>query len=124
MIRLPWVSREALDLATLRAIAEHENAQALRSDLLRAEARYADLLGRYHLLRLQGFTTPIEAPPVVRAAVDPVLSAIARKAGRNTELRRTMEQQATVDRANKVPDVHILAQIERGRVPDDEEITV
>lgn len=93
-MKLPWISREAFDLALAaerkRADAEHENAQMLRRQL-------ADLTGRYHQLRLSGYAEPAHVPS--RKEPDGVQRAITLRAGSDARLRAQMQAQAAKDLA-------------------------
>lgn len=93
-MKLPWISREAFDVAIAaerhRADAEHENAQALRR-------QFADLTGKYHQLRLSGYTAP--AVPAERKEPNGVQRAITLKAGNDGRLRAQMQAQAARDLA-------------------------
>ena len=120
-MKLPWVSRVLFEEACARADAEHENAQLLRRDLVareaKAEAKYADLLARYHMLRLQGAVDVVPVAPAPR--VDPVTAAIARAAGGDPELRAMMEAQAVADRQRGKSDGDIISAIYLGQSATD-----
>jgi hypothetical protein len=67
-----------------------EGTVAVLTRLLEEEkARYADLLEKYHALKLQGAATP---PPMVQGlakrADDPIMDAISLAAGTDQERRR------------------------------------
>ena len=120
-MKLPFVSRALFEEACARADAEHENAQLLRRDLVaretKAEAKYADLLARYHMLRLQGAVDVV--PPAPVKAVDRVSAAIAVAAGGDPELRAMMEAQAVADRQEGKSDGDIIAAIYLGQSAAD-----
>ncbi len=120
-MKLLLVSRELFDAACARADSEHENAQLLRRELMhreeKAEAKYADLLARYHMMKLHG---AVESPPPAPApTVDRVSAAIARAAGGDPELRALMEAQAIADRQAGKTDADILAAIYLGQSSTD-----
>ena len=88
----------------------------------RAEARYADLMASYRLLKLQGFVEQ----PIPRGTshgegkIDPIQAAINRAARGDPALKRQMLAQLEIDRAAKLNDVEILQRIERGNRPAEE----
>lgn len=73
---------------------------------------FRSLLSRYHMLRMSGANEP--APPREKPTPDLVKAAIARKCGRNKDLRRQMEAQVTADRAAGKSDAEIALSIEQG----------
>lgn len=127
-MRLPFVSRARFEDALARIDAEREVCQFLRRDLLssaeqwaallnKADAKHADLLARYHGLRLQGHA-PV-AQPVAPKAPNPIASAIARKSGGDPDLRALMEEQAARDAVEGKSEADILMAIQLGQSPTD-----
>jgi hypothetical protein len=81
--------------------------------MLRRE--HADLLAKYHMLRLQGYTpTEPAAVAVARAEPDPILQAIHAKAGSNRVLRDQMRAQADADKDAGLNEAEIEQRILRG----------
>lgn len=89
-------------------------------EAIRSEARYADLMVSYRMLRLQGFT-PAPAEPVARPEEkpDPVMAAINAVA-RDAKTRAAAIRQVEIDRAAKLTDVEIIQRIHRGNRPAEE----
>ena len=118
----PWVSRALYESAVARAQSEREVATMLRHDLARhidqwagllavADAKYDDLLARYHMLRLQGH---VAVPPPAEPKANPIQRAIARKSGGDAELMEMMERQAAQDKADGMNEAEILLAIQLG----------
>lgn len=144
-MKLPWVSRAAYDAMHVRAErAELVSGAANRDALLAAErAREAfgraqgaeahamaqatlldSVLTKYHQLKLQGFTLPVEprAPQsTVSALIDKVNRAIdSAPASRDPKNRAAMWAQVESDRANGVSEEEIVMRIRRGNRPAEE----
>lgn len=128
----PFVSRTLHDaaLATITRI-EHENQigriESSRwfnhyEDLLERErAERADLLARYHALKLNGASTPEPTPAIPVKPVDPVLSAINdASAGKDAKVRVGMTRQAAVDKEAGLKPEDIILRIQRGNRPAEE----
>ena len=101
-MKFPFVSRLAFD------VLADANA-ALR-------AQHADLLARYHMLRLQGHAAPepAPAPPPPAPERDPVQAAILEAAGSDARKYTLMWRQAARDRDANVPDEEIIRAIRNG----------
>lgn len=144
-MKLPWVSRDthaqaqtaaslweqaarlneanakqALDQAQ-RWQALYEASQASReSDMVRAEARYADLMSSYRMLRMKGFEPPPPEQVVGPVApVDIVLAAVNAHAP-DAKTRKMMLRQVEIDRGMQLTDVEIIQRIQRGNRPAEE----
>lgn len=90
------------------------------TDLVRAEqARYESLLGRYH--ELVKLVQPPEKPALKPKKADPVLQAIADRAGNNGPLRRQLASYAMAERRKGVADDAIVAVIAGDWHKDDQE---
>lgn len=89
--------------------------------IVASEARYAELLTRYHQLRLQGHV-PVEIPEAAPAKpVDPVIAAVNRACrGKDAAVRTAMLRQVQADRGADVPDEEIIRRINTGHRPMDE----
>lgn len=120
-MKLPWISRashdEAVAMATARADAEHENAQALRRD-------YTALLDKYHMLRIQGHgpTAPPE-PPKPAPVVDRVMNAVnGMPWAKDGKARAAALRQITKDRKAGLTDDAIILRVQRGTRPADHDL--
>lgn len=107
-MKSPFVSRSLFEMAVARADAEHENAQALRRDLAnqterwiellgKEDAKYSDLLDKYHTLRQAGFghveTLPMVASPdLFGPKTRTMLDAMSK--GQPRDVRVAMEKRA------------------------------
>lgn len=111
-----WVPREHYDI--VHRLLERQ--YTVQSALLEAEReRYADLLARYHDLRLQGYNEPPAPVVVERQKPDPLKQAIAAKCGNNRQLRENMERQAAYDRQAGMSDAEIVLKINAGVSPEE-----
>lgn len=112
-MRWPWVSREqyqaALSLSTLwQEIGEER------------QARYDDLLAKYHELRVvKGAETPIHSQPMAPAEPSAIEEAINARAGRNPALRRYLTNYANGQVRQSGDPEQIAADIMRWRDPDE-----
>lgn len=114
----PWVSRAEHNEVTDAYRHILEQSHAVRRDL---ETRYADLLGKYHELKLAG-AKPKEPEPVIeRTPIDPVTEAVnAASAGMDGKVRVAMLRQVAVDRNAGLSTMDIIARIQRGNRPAEE----
>lgn len=101
-MKFPFVSRLAFD------VLADANA-ALR-------AQHADLLARYHMLRLQGHVAPEPPSPAPPPAPerDPVQTAILEAAGGDARKYTLMLRQAARDRDAGLDDEEIIQAIHHG----------
>lgn len=113
-MKSPWVSRELYELLERHCASEHENAQMLRRE-------NADLLGKYHQLKLQGFASPGPVQPIDPPAVDPVMQAVnSATAGRDAKVRAMALRQVATDRQAELSDEEIIMRIQRGNRVEEE----
>lgn len=106
-------------IATLDMILKTTEARHER-EMLASEARYAELMASYRLLRLQGAQIEPPKPTMGEApAPDPVLAAVNAKAP-DIRTRATMLEQVAKDRAGGVPDPEIILRINRGSRPAED----
>lgn len=112
-MRLPWVARATLELAT--------------EELRRAEARYDILLLAYNELNGRLFATlteaakkpePVTLPTRTR---DQVIDAIMARAGSNGQIRAHLAAWAQNQRRNQVPDDKIIESILIWASPDEDD---
>lgn len=129
-MRLPWVSRDAHE----RAVSNERNEvtsyirdftkslAAAERAMVASEARYAELLTRYHALKLQGFAAPAPEPvPPPVTTPDPVLTAVNQaSAGKDPRVRSAMLAQVAIDRKAELDDERIILRIQRGNRPGEE----
>lgn len=114
-MKLPWVSRELYTETVARAVRAEEAWQA-------ADARYADLLARFTMLRLQGATEPTPVPTVPTQPVEKDLAKMlinAKFTGNRAPLRAMALRTLAADRARGVDEGKILAAIEAGVTIDE-----
>jgi len=115
-MRWPWISRR------LEMVRENEQLRAER-DELRAQIderkHYADLLEKYHSLRLSGANAPEVHQPLPKKEHDPVIAAINEKAGNDRKLRAIMGKEAMKARRLGLSDNEIIEQIERGHTDEE-----
>lgn len=104
-MRLPWVSRAAFDLS------QHNNAQLHLLVKEHADARYDNLLSKYHALRLQGANVPEPKPAVIAKEPSMLDMAITEKAGGNHRLRLHLTRWAAEQRQARVDDGEIMERV-------------
>lgn len=115
VMKLPWVSREAYTAMETRAVRAEEAWKA-------ADARFADILARFTMLRLQGATEPAPAPTVPVQPVEKDLAKMlinAKFTGNRAPLRAMALRTLASDRARGVDEGKILAAIEAGVTIDE-----
>lgn len=112
-MKWPWVSRELYERASWDAAMHREGVTLAAGQYATLSTRYADLLEKYHALKLLGAEVP--APRLVpeKREPDPVVLAV-NAAGRSPAVRSLMLQQAKRDRAAGMEDTEIVDRIERG----------
>lgn len=129
MLRWPWVGLvhvEAMErqycqhISTLNACLDNER-QLATDERQRADVRYADLLARFTMLRLQGATLPEPVTTIERPTQDIVRAAITARAGTNRVLRQAMERQAAADKERGASAEAIVDAIERGTLVHTDE---
>lgn len=120
--------REAKDetVAALRRLAEAYEWFAVQTDrhdrqTVADAARYAELLTKYHQLKLQGFTPEPVASKPEKPSRDPVMEAVSRAcAGKGELVLQSALRQVKIDREAKLSDEEIILRIQRGNRPADE----
>ena len=102
-MRWPWVSRARFDAAEAFNARlwreEHERAEAWLSQLNNLQTRYADLLDKYHALRMEGQAVPLPPAPVVEsplAQLGPLTRAALTEManGQPAAVKRAMQSKA------------------------------
>lgn len=94
--------------------------QLAADERTRADARYADLMASYRLLRLNGHAEPAPKPPQPKdETVTAIARAIREAAHGNAPLMKTMWQQVDRDRVNSLSDLDILHRIQHGTTTDE-----
>jgi hypothetical protein len=132
-MRWPWVSRALYEaeLARIDDLARVSDRMLMEmgakheAEITRYKAsdeRYADLLSKYHQLKVQGFSAPAPQPVIpTRPPVDPVVSAVnAACAGKDAAVRQAALKQIAIDRMAALSDDVIIARIRRGNRPMDD----
>ncbi len=135
-MRFPWVSRSLFERQErwfLREREDHIEAQRLfcaRADMaerrleremVSSQAMYAELLTRYHQLKLNGFVEHKEPVLPLTEPVDPVMQAVNEAcAGKGIAVRKAMLLQVRHDRAAELNDEAIIMRIRRGNRVEDE----
>lgn len=127
-MKLPWVSRAEYDLVMAQRDSEHEAAREARVEYEYAlnnerkwEKRFADLLARYHQLKLQGFTAPPAEPTATAPSpIDPIVMALNEASKGNPHLRAAGMRQAAFDKAAGLSVEEIISRIQRGNRPAEE----
>lgn len=110
---------DALKAALLKQMALLEASDARHErDVVRSEARYADMASRYHMLKLQGATLP-PVPVSVQVEQDPVTAAVNAACIGNRALRAQMLRQVERDRAAGFKDLEIVTRIQQGTPAED-----
>ena len=108
---------------TLSGICDRETIRADES-----RKSYADLLAKYHELKLAGAVIPEPAPVLPERKRDALLEAINAKAGRNGLLRDRMMAQLRKDRqmiaTGQMTEADVLARIEQGESPAEEALPI
>lgn len=116
-MRWPWVTYGTVHQLMLEAVkGVHQSWREDRADM---QARYDDLLDKYHSLRLQGAAQPEPKTTLERPEFDPVQAAITAKAGPDRKLRALMGREAADARRLGISDHEIIRQIEQGVEIDD-----
>lgn len=113
----------AINTQVHRSMAHRDGeVTQLLAERVSTEARYAELLSKYHSLKLQGFTeTPPPAAAPVTPPVDPVMQAVnAASAGKDAKVRRAMLRQVGIDRKADLPDEEIIRRIQLGNRVEQE----
>ena len=107
----PWVSREVV--ALLKEELTHERARSAQMSirLTQADAHYADLLEKYHALRVTGAVTPL---PAIVPKDDPVINAIIAKSRGRQALYLHYNEFVSGRRAMGIPDDEIAQEIMLG----------
>lgn len=117
---MPWVAQSTLDQLRADVLAERAALDAARNT---ADARYADLLEKYHALRVAGANTADAAPPrAERAEPDPVTQAIIKRSGGNPLLRKHYAEYVRDQRSAGTADEDIAKSILEGQSLVDEGI--
>lgn len=107
-----WRTFMETQLAQSRASADHE--------VVRAEARYADLMASYRMLRLQGYADPSAIVPMAAVEVDQIEEAVTRASrGMPSAMRAGMLARARKE-AETMPVEVVVARITQGHRPMDE----
>lgn len=88
-------------------------------DMVRSEARYAELMASYRMLKLQGAHEPVAIPTLPEPKVDPVMAAVNAKAP-DAKTRASMLRQVERDRKAELSDEEIIMRINRGNRPAEE----
>lgn len=144
-MKLPWVPRIALEMMEVNRDAWKREAEIVRSsavdcarlqsdmalkqdarigqlerEMIRSEARYADLMVSYRMLRLQGYSDPAAVQPVPVEAADPIADAVTLASkGMPPAMRAAMLAAARQD-AKTMPVEIVVQRVTQGHRPMDE----
>lgn len=116
--RWPWVSRALYDgaLRDAERLCDlwRERKQDAQQELATLKAMYADLLARYHMLKLQGAVVVEPAQPREVPKADALKDALAVASRGNQNLLRQMMRAVEQDRAAGLTDEQIIRRIKAG----------
>lgn len=119
-MRWPWMSRLLYDRLTADLDYERYRATMNFAHHETVQDQYANLLEKYHTLKLAGASIPESVPILQRPEFDPVQAAITAKAGPDKRLRAMMSREAMQSRTAGIPDIEIIQAIEHGVTVDEE----